>query len=283
MARLPLSWMLGLQHSCAAPQATAPAGDNPAARPCAPGGPRRTRCSLLFCGSARRRVCACESSICTPATTAKRPIPFVRGAGWAPRRAGPIRGATCVDIGLRVHEGDIGLAPQRGHGAPPHTCCQLPLARPCGTKPPPRGLCHVHPKSPRQQATSTFGLALASGSKGCNSYGQRGGRQVTGCWSGRRYVRECMCQQGGGLACHACPCPSANSHLRTSLLLCYLFFTFSLRRVLPYRQLATCAQAAQASALLNGRPGEGSQPRALSGSMPYAGPSDGAQQAGLRR
>jgi len=139
------------------------------------------------------------------------------------------------------------------------------------------------PKVSTPASDQHFRLSTCVWGKGCNSYGQRGGRQVTGCWSGRRYARECMCQQGGGLACHACPCPSANSHLRTSLLLCYLFFAFSLRRVLPYRQLATCAQAAQASALLNGRPGAGSQPRALSGSMPYAGPSEGAQQAGLRR
>lgn len=193
--------MLGLQHSCAAPQATAPAGDNPAARPCAPGGPRRTRCSLLFCGSARRRVCACESSICTPATTAKRPIPFVRGAGWAPRRAGPIRGATCVDIGLRVHEGDIGLAPQRGHEAPPHTCCQLPLARPCGTKPPPRGLCHVHPKSPRQQATSTFGLALASGAKAVTAMGREAGdKSPAAGQAGDMRVSACASRVGALLA-----------------------------------------------------------------------------------
>jgi hypothetical protein len=163
-----------MQHKCGAPQATASAGDNAAARPCAPGGPRRTRCSLLFCGSARRRVCACECRICNSNCEEAHPIRLRRRLGAAQGRANP----GChrdVDIGLRVHKGDKGLAPQRGHGAPPQTCCQLPLARPCGAKPPPRGLCHVHPKSPRQQATSTFGLALASGSKGCNSYGQRGG------------------------------------------------------------------------------------------------------------
>ncbi len=137
----------------------------------------------------------------TPATTAKRPIPFVRGAGWAPRRAGPIRGATCVDIGLRVHEGDIGLAPQRGHEAPPHTCCQLPLARPCGAKPPPRGLCHVHPKSPRQQATSTFGLALASGAKAVTAMGREAGdKSPAAGQAGDMRVSACASRVGALLA-----------------------------------------------------------------------------------